>query len=122
MDNQPPSTSDSHHTMEELYEHRHALFLALVKIYDNYITPLNTNVQCWKTKKHDDGTMYEGWFLLGMTCIKKSFIAGADPEITYISYHLPMKYWHMARVIELDKGPEWDGYTSEDVIKRLLAL
>ena len=114
--------SDGYHTMQELYEHRHALFLALVKYFDNYVTPLACNVKCWKSRKHDDGSVYEGWFLLGLTVTKPSFIAGADPEVFDISYHLPEKYWHMAKVIERPKGPPYNGYTPQDVIQRLLRL
>jgi len=114
--------SDGYHTMNELYEHRHALYLALVKHYDNYITPLNCRVKCWKSRTHDDGSTYEGWFLLGMTVTKPSFVDGADPEKWDISYHLPVKYWNMANVIELPKAPPYDGYTSDDVIQRILKL
>lgn len=114
--------SDGHHTMDELYEHRHILYLALVKYFDNYVTPLACNIKCWKSKLHDDGSSYEGWFLLGMTVTKPNFIAGAEPEVFDISYHLPEKYWHMAKVIELVKAPPYNGYTSQDVIQRIMRL
>ena len=77
------SVSDGHHTMNELYEHRHRLFLALLKIYDTYITPLDSRgstIRCWKSKQHDDGSMYDGWFIAGMTKRIPSFINGADDE------------------------------------------
>lgn len=108
--------SDGYHTMSELYNHRAALYCALVKIYDNYITPLRTHVMCWKSKLHDDGTMYDGWFIVGMTI--KKFVG--PPE--YISYHLPLSWWDKFNVIEFDKAPPYDGYTSDDVFKRLLEL
>lgn len=116
--------SDGHHTMEELYEHRHRLYLALVKIYDNYITPLGREVKCWKSRIHDDGSSYEGWFLLGMTVTKRpsSFLVTEPVETFDIGYHLPDKYWHLANVIELEKAPPYDGYTSQDVMERLLRL
>lgn len=117
--------SDGYHTIGELYEHRHALYIALVKIYDNYITPLDARgryVKCWKSKTHDDGSSYEGWFLLGMTVTTPSFDANLDPTTEDISYHLPMKYWHMANVIELPKAPKFTGYTPYDVMQRLLKL
>lgn len=107
--------SDGYHTMEELYQHRHALFCALCKIYDNYITPLNTRVTCWKSKLHHDGTSYPGWFIAGMT-IKK--VDGVQS----ITYHLPMVWWNNFNLIEVDKAPEWDGHTSLDVIRRLQEL
>lgn len=114
--------SDGHHTMNELYEHRHRLFLALVKIYDNYITPMGCNVSCWKSKYHNDDTYYGGWFILGMTVTKPNFIVSIAAEKWDIAYHLPMKYWDLARVIELPKAPPYDGYTSADVLERLLRL
>lgn len=114
--------SDGHHTIEELYEHRHRLFLALIKIYDNYITPMGCNVSCWKSRLHDDGTSYEGWFLLGMTVTKPSFVVEIPATKFDISYHLPNKYWDLARVIEMEKAPKYDGYTPDDVLERLLRL
>lgn len=114
--------SDGHHTMDELYEHRIRLYLALVKIYDNYVTPLNVEVKCWKSKLHDDGSSYEGWFILGMTCTKPDPNFGPAPYKFDISYHIPMIYWELAKVMELEKAPPYDGYTSNDVLERLLRL
>lgn len=117
--------SDGHHTMEELYDHRIHLFLALLKVYDSVITPIDARgclVKCWKSKLHDDGTMYDGWFIAGLTKTIPSFDAGADPEKWDISYHLPIKYWNMCNVIELEKAPKFTGYTSQDVLDRLLRL
>src|SRR5678809_268762 len=59
--------TDGYHTMEELYNHRYALFIALCRIYDNYVTPLGCRVKCWKSKLHSDGTMFDDSFILGMT-------------------------------------------------------
>jgi hypothetical protein len=116
--------SDGYHTMDELYEHRHALFLALCKIYDNYITPLNSRVRCWKSKKHADGSEYEGWFILGMTVEDVQPFNVKEPKKPdyQISYHLPMKHWDLAKVIERPTAPKWDGHTSQDVIHRLIKL
>jgi len=40
-----------------------------------------------------------------------------------ITYHIHMKYWPAVEQMEgitiLDKGKEWDGHTSEDIIRRL---
>lgn len=119
---QSDEVSDGYHTMDELYEHRHRLFLALVKIYDNYITPLNCHVKCWKARKHDDGSSYEGWFLLGMTVTRPHFNPDVPQDTFDISYHLPDKYWHLAKVVELEKAPPYDGYKSGDVLERLLRL
>ena len=58
------SISDEYHSMEELYQHRYALFCALVKVYDNYKTPLSSHVVCWKSKLHDDGSMFDDSFIV----------------------------------------------------------
>src|SRR3954471_3254925 len=60
------TVTDGNHTMDDLYRHRHALFAALIKAYDSYITPLSMRVRCWKSRAHADGTMYPGWFIAGM--------------------------------------------------------
>lgn len=116
------SVSDGYHTMDELYEHRIRLYLALIKIYDNYITPLSCHVRCWKSRKHDDGSSYDGWFILGMSMQRPKWKAEEEPEKWDISYHIPDKYWHLANVIELPKALPYDGYTSNDVLERLLRL
>ena len=92
--------SDGYHTFNELYEHRHALFIAFA----------NTNPSiCWKSELHDDGTMFDGWF-----------IAGADLPNGVITYHLPVRLWELfLEWKELAHAPEWDGHTSDDVIERL---
>jgi hypothetical protein len=108
--------NDGYHTFSELYNHRHALFIALCKIYDNYLTPFNTRVKCWKSKLHHDGTMFHEFFILGMSVIQFT------GKVEYITYHLPIALWDRINVIELDRAPEWDGHTSEDVIKRLYSL
>lgn len=90
-------TSDGYHTFNELYEHRHLLFLHLMK--RNY---------GWKTLFHADGTMFEGMFL-----------ACANLGDTTVDYHLPLKYWDLCEAEVIDKAPEWDGHTSYDVLQRL---
>ena len=57
-----------------------------------------------------------------MSVIKADPNFGETPQKFDISYHLPMKYWHLANVIELEKAPPYDGYTSKDVLERLLRL
>lgn len=107
--------TDSYHTMDELYKHRYALFIALCKIYDNYVTPLNAKIKCWKAKLHSDGTMFEDSFLLGMTVTNYR-------DNFQITYHLPLEYWNKINVIAYEKAPPYDGHTSQDVIERLLKL
>lgn len=99
--------SDGYHTFGELYEHRIALFIVLC----NYLEGITQDF-IWKSKKHHDGTMFDGWFIAG--------IGKARGE--QISYHLPMNKWDLLKVDELDKAPEWDGHTPKDVVERLLKL
>ncbi len=95
-------TSDGYHTFNELYAHRNELFVALMQ--EN-----GCKDKAWFSKKHADGTMFEGMF-----------IAGLNLPAGVITYHLENKYLRNFRFIkELDKAPEWDGHTSEDVIYRL---
>ena len=93
---------DGYHTFDELYDHRIALFIALVNS-----VPENVE-RVWKSKKHFNGTEWKGWFIAGME------IKGQQ-----ISYHLPIDKWYQLHVQALDKAPVWDGHTSDDVIKRL---
>lgn len=90
--------SDGYHTFNELYEHRHVLFANVV----------NQNVGGWKSKLHDDGTMFKGWFIAG--------IPTKDGDATY---HIPLKHWDLFQCREIDKAPKWDGHTSDDVIQRI---
>jgi len=110
------TVGDDYHTLDELYDHRNTLFIALCKIYDNYITPLNTRVKCWKSYYHSDGTTYDKHFILGMTITE---FEGPPKQITY---HLPNKYWDKINVLSLGKAPDYDGHTSDDVLKRLIEL
>jgi len=91
--------SDGYHTFNELYEHRNLLFINLLNVYKN---------KSFKTRKHDDGSSYNGWFVGGM-----------ETESGQITYHLPDKFWDMLNVKELERMEGFDGHTSDDVLKRL---
>ena len=96
-------TSDGYHTFNELYEHRHALFLALVR------SSLDIS---WMSKKHHDESEMEGWF-----------IAGLELQTGTITYHLPMRLWDACVDTGAEvryKAPKWDGHTSKDVVERLM--
>lgn len=96
----PGKISDGFHSFDELYAHRIFLFISLVK--------LNKQIS-WRSRKHDDGTSYDGWFICGM-----------DLPSGTITYHIPDKFWNMLDTIEtLEVAKKWDGHTSEDVIRRL---
>lgn len=63
----------------------------------------------WKSKKHNDGSEYEGYFVAGMK------LPTGD-----ISYHIIDKFWDLlSNVKELQNSPQWDGHTSDDVLNRL---
>jgi hypothetical protein len=96
----PASVSDGYHTIAELYDHRCALFCALLRA---------APIQAWRSWKHNDGSGFDGWFIAGL--------ALPDGSVTY---HLPARLWETLTGIEtLDNAPPWDGHTSADVVKRL---
>jgi hypothetical protein len=102
-DQSPPvtgETSDGYHTFNELYEHRHILFLSVLCANKD---------RAWRSKLHADGTMFDGWF-----------IAGLNTEIGAATYHLPERMWCLFDQIKtLDKAPEFDGHTAGDTLVRL---
>ncbi len=99
-------TSDGFHTFNELYEHRHALYLAVCKL------AVNAGCTVWRSKFHADGSMYDGWFILGIH-IRPS---------EQITYHLPLRFWDRCDVAETrERAPEYDGHSSAVVIQRLKA-
>lgn len=96
--------SDGYHTFNELYDHRAALTAALFKSL-----PSDT---VYKSKKHHDGTMYDGMFIVGANL----------PGIGEISYHYDLDpWWDVFNIREVENAPEWDGHTPNDVIERLKA-
>lgn len=95
--------SDGYHSFNELYEHRCALFCALMKSRPDNVS--------WVSKAHNDGSSMAGWFIAGMNL----------PTGT-VTYHLPESMWEIACLTSarvLDRAPKWDGHTSADVVKRL---
>ena len=102
--NDPANTSDGYHTFRELYAHRVALFILLMRL-----NPQNA----WWSKLHHDGTMFEGGYI----------IAGLTTPFGQVTYHLQDKYIQYLEntdVPYLDLAPEWDGHTPNDVVDRLL--
>lgn len=95
------NVSDGYHTFNELYEHRHALFLLLMKrYYLGRVCPTWIDV--------DPNT--PGWFL-----------AGIDSIDGQIAYHLPERLLPVARQYAMAdyRRTPYDGYTSADVLARL---
>lgn len=98
--------SDGYHTFKELYDHRIVLWIALCK-------SLKALHRVWKSKLHFDGTSYEGYFILGML--------GKDGK--QMTYHVPNKWWDACEFADTyANAPEFDGHTSEDVLKRVLKV
>lgn len=105
--------SDGYHTFDELYEHRIALFITLARLLhrqENVIGTVPGEHFVWRSKLHSDGTSFEGWFTLGL--------GKANGE--QMTSHLPLSKWEETNFAEtLDRSPEWDGHTPEDVLNRL---
>lgn len=103
---QPPitgDTSDGYHTFNELYRHRAILFSVICNERPEV---------AWKSKRHHDGTMYDGMFIVGI-----------DTPEGQATYHYDIDpYWDMFRVKELELAPEWDGHTSCEAIRRIGTL
>ena len=92
--NAPQDTSDGYHTFEELYEHRMTLFSVICNTYRD---------KAWKSKLHDDGTMFRDYFIVGITTEEGNY-----------SYHYHLDYWDYFNVKELDRSPKWDGHKPSD--------
>jgi hypothetical protein len=108
--------SDGYHTMDELYEHRIELFITLCRLCEKnkqyWEGP--TLPHPWRSKKHSDNTVFDGWFILGIGYEKGE----------QMSYHLPIQRWDDTNFVldTLENAPEWDGHTSDDVLERLKKL
>ena len=96
-------TSDGYHTFNELYHHRAILFSVICNERPDI---------AWKSKRHHDGTMYDGMFIVG--------IDTPEGQATY-RYDIE-PYWSMFRVKELELAPEWDGHTPDEAIQRIGTL
>ncbi len=96
--------NDGFHTNDELYLHRHALFIALVRSHPKL---------SWRTKAHhpDDAPMYAGYFLVTLD----------PPAVGPMGYHMPLPYWqHFDGIYEAEHAPRWDGYSADDTHQRLV--
>lgn len=93
--------SDGSHTYGELYEDR--MFLFSIICNDN-------QDKAWKSWLHDDGTMFNDYFIVGINTPEGSF-----------TYHYHKDTWDNFKVPEIPKAPAWDGHSRKD-IDRLLSL
>ena len=93
-------TSDGYHTFNELYHHRAVLFSIIVKAFPD---------KAWKSKQHNDGTMYDGMFIVGI-----------DTPEGQATYHYDIDpYWDTFECHELVRAPKWDGHTPAQAIERI---
>lgn len=96
-------TSDGYHTFNELYHHRAVLFSVIVSQFPEL---------CWKSKRHHDGTMYDGMFIVGI-----------ETPTGQATYHYDIDpYFDMFECKEVEYAPEWDGHTPDDGIRRIATL
>lgn len=100
--------SDGYHTFGELYDHRITLYIALCRWVQQFGT-----ADVWRSRKHSDGSSFDGWFVLGIFSRKG----------LQITYHLPNARWQECDFANyLAVAPEFDGHTSNDVLERLKRL
>ena len=98
------------HTFGELFEHRHANYMALCRLVAQ---SRKSDTTVWRCKRHADGSMMKGWFLLGIN----------RAPGTQITYPLPERLWPSCDFAEpVSLPPEWDKHTSNDVLDRLNRL
>ena len=97
----PGQISDGYHTFDELYTMRNALFIAFCNVQKGL---------AWKSKAHEDGSMFEGYFIAGFR----------NNPGNQISFHLPLELWDQLHVKEYSTAVEWDGHKDKDKIYRLL--
>lgn len=92
--------SDGWHTFNELYHHRAILFSVICNAFPE---------KAWKSKKHHEGDMFEGMFIVGIE----------TPE-GQATYHYNIEpYWDMFKVKELDIAPWWDRHSADEAINRI---
>lgn len=95
--NSADDISDGYHTFGDLYKHRTYL-LALAMIHLPY---------AWKARTHEDGTMFDGMFVVGFP----------TPN-GMVTYHCDNEYWNDFKVPEIPHAPHFDGYSDADVLDR----
>ena len=95
--NSADDISDGYHTFGDLYKHRTYL-LAIAMIHLPY---------AWKARKHEDGTMFDGMFVVGFP----------TPN-GMVTYHCDNEYWNDFKVPEIPHAPHFDGYSDADVLDR----
>lgn len=94
--------SDTHHTFRDLYRHRMILTRIIAENYHEY---------SWKSKQHNDGSMFDGDFIVGFNTPKGQY-----------TYHYKLEFWDFfANVKTIERAPKYDGHKPNQ-IDRLLSL
>lgn len=88
---------DGSHTFSELYYHRMVLFSVICNRHKD---------KAWKSWHHDDGTMFDDYFIVGIETPEGQF-----------TYHYHKDAWEDFKVPEKELAPEWDGHTPEDITR-----
>lgn len=100
------STSDGHHTFDELYEYR--------MLYNAHAAHgwLAEGLPVVKSWKHSDGEpcFGGGWFIVTATLPSGQ-----------VSNHYRAEHWDLFKVPEVELPPEYDGHTPQDAAARLAA-
>jgi len=60
--------------------------------------------ESWKSWHHDDGTMFDDYFIVGVTTKEGDY-----------SYHYHKDYWDRFKVKALDHALKWDGHKPSDI-------
>ncbi|MBM7598188.1 hypothetical protein JOC34_000545 [Virgibacillus halotolerans] len=89
--------SDGSHTFNELYDHRMVLFSIICN---------QNKDKAWKSRLHDDGTMFDDYFIVGITTDEGDY-----------TYHYHVTYWMNFDVKELKCAPKLDGHKPEDILR-----
>lgn len=94
--------SDGYHTFDELYYHRMVLTAVICSLIPE---------RCWKSRHHDDGSMYDGMFIVGI-----------ETDKGQATYHYDKEYWYLFDIQELPFAPKYDGHTPDEAIERIKSL
>lgn len=97
--------SDGHHTFRELYEQRLVLFCTICNLFPDL---------SWKSKKHFNNETDP--------IFDDDFIAGINTLKGVASYHIKLEYWDLFNIPEIERAPEYDFYSNDEVLERILSL
>lgn len=90
--------NDGDHSFLDLYNHRTDLLALAVRCFP----------YSWKSRKHEDGSMFDGMF-----------IVGAPTPYGMITYHCRNEFWNLFKIPEIPHATHFDGHTPDDVLDRI---